>query len=124
MPNEAITSATAARRRVGLRQPRHELPWVRPCDLPALLNISATSAWRLRQLDGFPAMNALGRYNAANVLAFVATLDRHALRDAKRAAEERCEGATDTTSIECRGVKNEGGGGIPPAIPNLAEPAA
>jgi hypothetical protein len=82
------------------KPPRHESAWWRPTDFVPGLNVSATTSWRIRQLPGCPKPNPLGRYNAADVLTFVATLDRHALRSIGRG---RVQCATDAPFVESRG---------------------
>lgn len=80
-------------------RPRDESRWLRPIDICSSFNVSATTGWRLRQLLGFPRPNGLGRYNAAEVQAFIAAMRPGALRDV-RASRERAE----TASVEAPGV--------------------
>ena len=74
---------------------RHELPRLRIADLQPLLNLSQMSVWRLRQMPGFPKPDALGRFDRAEVLAFVAALSRDDMRAnrAKLDAKHMAEGA-------------------------------
>jgi hypothetical protein len=130
---EVIAQAGPKRQRINRPNvPRHELPYWRKCDIAMGLNISDSSAYRLRQLPGFPEPNALGLYSRDKVLAFVAALQPKARaasattvrsergRFAKR--DDCC--AADMPSAEARAVERDGDGRIPARTTKTASPEA